>query len=140
MTDYRWRQKAKQLLFEYPNNLRQLKLYENDVIYGRTYDFDNRYRRGGISNPTQAKSLLLDNEHINRLRRDIGAVERLINSLATNRRIDKQQLRLLKLVYFQGSFCLYGVAVELHTSERTVKRWNRHILECIAKEMGWLED
>lgn len=140
MTDYRWRQKAKQLLYEYPNNVQQLKLHESDIIFGRTHDYDHRYRRGGIANPTQAKGLLLDDAHLARLKRDAGAVERLINLLSTSRRIDQLQLQLLQMVYFKGSHCLYGAAVALQVGERTVKRWNGRLLEWLAREMGWLAD
>jgi hypothetical protein len=138
MTDYRWRQKAKQLLFDYPDNIRALKLAENDIIFGRTHDTDHRYRRGGVSNPTQTKGLLMGGEHLVRLRRDTEVVAHLIASLNTNRRIDQQQLRMLQLVYFKSSHCLYGAATALQVSERTIKRWNGKMLEYIAHEMGWL--
>lgn len=139
MTDYRWRQKAKQLLYEYPNNMRQLKMHEHDIIFSSGQGHDLGARRSGVSDPTQVKSLLLDDADLARLKRDARAVERLIAKLSTSRRIDKLQMQLLHMVYFKGSHCLYGAAVALQVGERTVKRWNSRLLEFLAQDMGWLE-
>lgn len=139
MIDPRWRKNAKELLFNYTTNKRALREAEQDVIYGVTRERDQRYRRGGVRNPTLVKAELLDSAALNQLRREIAAVEALLRHLQTERRIDAQQRRMLEMVYFRGSHCLYGAAVALEIGERTAKRWNTRALEFVARQMGWLE-
>ena len=139
MTDARWRRKAKDLLFDYTAKKRRLRQAEQDVIYGTTRERDHRYRRGGVPNPTLVKAELLDSPELNQMRREIAAVEGLLQELQTERRIDQKQRTLLELVYIRNSHCLYGAAALLEISERTAKRWNTRALENLARRMGWLD-
>ncbi len=137
MTDYNWRRKAKEVLYNYTTNLLLIAQLEKDVIYGQPCERDHRYRRGGISNPTMMKAQRLDSKRLNCLRREVAAVDKLLDSLRTERRIDAKRRALLELVYFRGSHSLLGASVRLEVSERTAKRWNTQAVEFVARELGW---
>lgn len=140
MTDIRWRRNAKELLFNYPSNRQLLAQSEREIICGQTPSRDHQYRRGGVSNPTLMKAQQLDSPELNRLRREIRAVEQLLSSLQTGRRIDRDRRQLLDMVYFSGRYSLFHAGVALEISDRTAKRWNNQALEYVARQMGWLSE
>ena len=139
MTSYRWRRNAKELLFNYTTNRVLLRRSEQDVIYGCTPTKDECYRRGGISNPTSTKAYLLDTQSRDRLKKEIAAVDRLLESLQTQRRIDRLCLKMLDMVYLHPQTSLLGASVRLEISDRTAKRWNNKALLFLAQEMGWMD-
>ena len=138
--DPRWRAKARELLYNYTTNRLALHRYEEEVILGRGPERDHRYRRGGVSNPTQGKALRLDTAERRRMQAQVQAVDRLIAALkADGRRHRLRSLALLDLVYLRHTHSLFYAAVELEISERTVKRMNSELLSFVAREMGWLD-
>ena len=139
MTDYNWRRKAKELLFNYTTTRLLIAQQEGDVIYGSSCERDHCYRRGGVSNPTLMKAQRLDNPQLQRQRREVAAVQALLKQLNSQRRIDQARLKLLQMVYFRGTHSLLGAAAMLGISERTAKRWNTQALELVARHMGWLD-
>lgn len=138
MADRRWRRNAKNLLYNYPALVRQLKYGELDTILAQGNHRDNRYRRGGLSDPTALKALALDSQGRKYLEKQVQAGNSLIALYDTERRIDRNKLLLLRMVYFRFTHSLLGAAAMLGISERTAKRWNTEMLEHIAREMDWL--
>lgn len=139
MTDPRWRSKAKDVLYCYFTNQQRLREIERDLLYQTRTLRDRRYAKGCIVDNTALTALALTGEDTEILRRAVRAVQLLIGKLSTDRRIDRDRLTLLKLVYFQGVTGVYGAAVRLEISERTAKRWNDQALRFVAQHMGWLE-
>ena len=139
MKNKNWRRMAKNLLYNYPANTRLLKQQEYDLILGRSQTRDNRWRRGGLSDPTAMSVLKLDNAAQQSLAQETAAVEKLLAYLNTARRIDKKKTALLQMVYFRTGYSLLSASVRLEISDRTAKRWNNELLEFIAKERSWLD-
>ena len=138
--DPRWRRKARELLYNYTTNQLLLRQGEREVILRGGRRQDQRYRRGGVSNPTMLKALELDSPRRRQLQQEIQAVDKLLSSLREDQRRHKQRcLRLLELVYFRHSHSLFYAALELDISDRTSKRMNNELLSFVAREMGWLE-
>lgn len=139
MTDLRWRSKAKDVLYCYFTNQQRLREIEQDLLYRTRTLRDHRHAKGSIVDNTALTALALSRDDTESLRRAVRAVQLLIGKLSTDRRIDRDRLSLLKLVYFQGITGVYGAAVRLEISERTAKRWNDQALRFIAQHMGWLD-
>ena len=140
VVDYRWRKKAKELLYNYTTNKSMLKALEQDIIYGSTPQRDHCYRRGGVSNPTLMKATQLDSDNINRIKQEIEAVDQFVQQLSSSqRRIDRKCLQMLNMVYFRSSHSLLYTAIELGISDSTIKRWNTRALESVARHMGWIK-
>ena len=138
--DARWRSRARELLYNYTTYRELLRRGEQEVILGQGRPRDHRYRRGGVTNPTQAKALLLDTAERRRMERAVRAVELLTVSLKNDgRRHRLKALDLLELVYIRHSHSLFYAALELEISDRTAKRMNSELLSFVAREMGWLE-
>ena len=137
--DPRWRSRAREVLYNYTTYRELLKKGEEEVILGQGRSRDHRYRRGGVSNPTQAKALLLDSPERRRMLERVRAVERLAAALLKDgRRHRLRALRLLDLVYVKHTHSLFYASLELDMSERTAKRMNSVLLSFIARELGWL--
>lgn len=138
--DPRWRARAREVLYNYTTVKELLKQGEEDIILGCGQPRDHRYRRGGVSNPTQIKALLLDTAERRKMLAQVRAVERLITALRTDgRRHRMRALQLLYLVYIRHTHSLYYASLALDMSERTAKRMNSALLSFVAREMGWLE-
>lgn len=138
MAYYKFLGHAKELLYHYPENRRLLKRIEEDVLLGQTSDYDHCYRRGGVSNPTYRKAVLLSEGRLAEMRREVAAVEKLLSQIETFGREDVRARRLLEMVYFRMSHTLYGAAIQLQISEATAKRWNQKILLALAEIMHWI--
>ena len=138
MENPRWRREAKDVLYTYGANVQRLREIERDVLYRGRVRRDNRYGKGGLVDNTAMKALELLNEDTEYLRRAVRAVELLVRALTTNRRVDRDRLHLLELVYFQARTGVYGAAVLLDVSERTAKRWNDWALRFVGRQMGLL--
>jgi len=139
MAELDWRRRAKNLLYNHPAHIKQLKYGELDLILSSSRRRDNRYRRGGIADPTALTALELAEHGRALLERQVRAGEKLVECLSTNRRVDRDKLLLLQMVYFRFTHSLLGAAAILGISERTAKRWNTEMLEFIAREMDWLD-
>ena len=137
--DPRWRARAREALYNYTTNKELLKKGEQDIIQSCGQPRDHRYRRGGVSNPTQIKALQLDTAERRKMLAQVRAVERLVSALrADGRRHRMRALQLLDLVYIRHTHSLIHASLELGLSERTVKRLNSALLSFVAREMGWL--
>ena len=67
-----------------------------------------------------------------REQRRIDGIETAIKDIETMR--DGEQIKLMiKRVYFTKTHTLYGAALLVPVSERTVKRWNRIAIETVSK-------
>lgn len=137
MKNRNWRRDAKNLLYNYPAEKRQLKSFDLDHILSTGTRRDNRYRRGGLSDPTAMAALTMDEQGRALLEKRVAAAESLIAKLSTSRRVDRNKLYMLQMVYFRFTHSLLGSAAMLEISERTAKRWNTEFLEHIAAEMDW---
>lgn len=140
MTDIRWRNKAKELLYAYPMNLQRLHEIENDVLFRSRALRDQRYAKGSIVDNTALGALSLCRDDLEELRCSLRAVQILLGKLSSGRRIDRDRLELLNLVYFRAETGVYGAAIRLDVSERTAKRWNDQVLRFIGRYMGWLDE
>ena len=110
MTNISWRRDAKNILYNYPENLRYLKSLEQDLIFAQSPHREVR-RRGGISDPTAVKGMMLDKGEIKALKEQLAAVGRLLERLDSARRDAKYKRLLLEMVYFRRSHSLYGADV-----------------------------
>ena len=137
--DPRWRARAREVLYNYTTTRELLKKGEEEIIHGHGQPRDHRYRRFGVSNPTQIKALLLDTAERRKMLAQVRAVERLIMALRTDgRRHRIKALQLLDLVYIRHTHSVYYASLALDVSERTAKRLNSVLLSFVAREMGWL--
>ena len=139
MTNISWRRDAKNILYNYPENLRYLKSLEQDLIFAQSPHREVR-RRGGISDPTAVKGMMLDKGEIKALKEQLAAVGRLLERLDSARRDAKYKRLLLEMVYFRRSHSLYGAAAYLGIPERTAHRWNAKILHALAEELGYFDE
>lgn len=136
MSNITWRREAKNTLYNYYENRRRLKQLEADIIYAQAPHRDFR-NRGGASDPTAVKTLLLDKGESGRIKREITAVEQLLQELNSSRRDAKYKRLLLEMVYFRRSNSLYGAAAYLGLAERTAHRWNAKMLRRLAELLGY---
>ncbi len=139
MSKLNWRRMAKDLLYNHPAHLKQIKYGELDIILGSGKRRDNRYRHGGLADPTALTAMALGDQSREWLKKQAAAGEKLVAHLNTGRRPDRNKLLLLQMVYFRFTHSLLGAAAILGISERTAKRWNGEMLEFVAREMGWLD-
>lgn len=140
MTVYNWRRKAKDLLYFYPETKKLLAEGEYDIITRFGRHTDRRYEKGGISDPTAMKMLLMEEDaSLKELRKEAEAVERLLRVLDTGRRPDRMKMKLVQHVYLKRDMTLLRYSMEVSVSDRTVKRWNDQLLRILAVYMGWLD-
>ena len=122
-------------LRDYPRTKAELAELRENLLNESPAPPDGRRRGNQVSDPTlkMATRLIMD-KRIRQLQLTIDAVEYVITEL------DPERLKMVKLKYWQRPRQLTdaGIAMELHVTERTIRRWCLKICRAIACEMGLL--
>ena len=137
VTYYRWQGHAKILLYNYQRTKRELKSWQDDIIYGYHFGTDFMPKPKAIGNPTQKKALEISSGRYAEMRREVQAVDNLLAYLTKSGQ--KDLLQYIDMAYFQRSNTEAGAAAKLGRSERTARRWNRLILKFLAVQMDWVD-
>lgn len=136
VTYYRWQGHAKILLYHYQQNKRELKAWQDDIIYGRAAYHEAAHKQRSTGDPTQKKAVAISSGRYAEMRREVQAVERLLDFLKQSGQ--KELLQYIDMAYFRRSNTEAGAAAKLGRSERTARRWNRQILKYLAVQMDWM--
>lgn len=66
-------------------------------------------------------------------------IEAIKKALNTTKSLDNGDARIkaIELVYFKKSHTVYGVASELHYSERTIFRWLNGFIYMVGRNVGF---
>ncbi|MCI8442552.1 MAG: hypothetical protein HFG27_08480 [Provencibacterium sp.] len=133
----RWIYKARCIVQEYRKNCQELHELEARM-QGPSVSVQVSIMSSKISKPVEAavEQLALQ-ERKRYLELAVNAVE-----LATEAVLKKPQgsvtVRLVDMLYYQGTHTLSGVAQALDISEPTAKRYHRFFLKMVALHMGYL--
>ncbi len=136
MISVNWRREVKNILYGFYASVKYLKSLENDLIFSQS-PYRGGGFRGGVSDPTAVKTMLLEKGEIAALKQEISAVKQLLQELGNDRRDSKYKKQLLEMVYFKRSHSLYGAAAWLEIPERTAHRWNAKMLRRLAEILGY---
>ena len=137
VTYYRWQGHAKILLYNYQQNKGELKNRQDDIIYGHFSGAGTAPRTKTVGDPTQKKALEISSGRYAEMRREVQAVDRLLDYLAESGQ--KDLLHYIDMAYFRRTNTEAGAAAKLGQSERTARRWNRLILKFLAVQMDWID-
>ena len=123
-------------LRDYPRTKAELEELRDNLLNESPAPPDGMPRGSGeTSDPTlKMATRLMTDKRIRQLQLTIDAVEYVITEL------DPERLKMIKLKYWQRPRQLTdaGIAMELHVTERTIRRWCLKICRAIACEMGLL--
>ena len=134
MLNIRWIEDAKRIAYRYADNCKELERLQ----YTASPSHEAGGRSGRISKPTEAAVMReYDQARIAHLRQATRAVEYAL-AMVRQKPQGEDTVRLFEMVYRDQTHRLYGAAVELHISERTVWRYNNYLLKMIAIRMGYL--
>lgn len=130
----RWIEDAKRIAYRYQANSDELKRLQ--YITAPCHEVGGR--SGRISKPTEA-AVMRDYDEVRKryLLQATGAVEYAL-AMVRMKPQGEETVRMFELVYRDGTHKLYGAALELHISERTIWRYNSYLLKMIAIKMGYL--
>lgn len=121
-------------LEHYPENKRQLEEYKRDMIPSATPAYSLAAGgHSGESRPTENISLkILSDQYVMHTARTVEAIERVLS------RINKEDYKLINLVYWKGSHSISGAALDSHMSKSAAYRRLNAIITALAKEMGYV--
>ena len=122
-------------LRDYPRTKAELAELREDLINASPAPPDGRRGGNRVADPTlKTVTRLMTDRRINHLQMIVDAIEHVTDGLLEDR------LKLIELKYWQRPRQLTdaGIAMELHVTERTIRRWCLKICRAIACEMGLL--
>ena len=129
---YRWWGHAKNILRDYPRLRREYLLLKSQSI---TPAYETAGHGSEISRPVETVALRTlpdadDQRAFDAARQTAIAIQAEDNG--------ELKYKLLEMIYWKGTHTLAGAAQNLYISERTAKRWNRHILITVGRFYGFL--
>ena len=122
-------------LRDYPRTKAELAELRDLLLNESPAPPDGLRRGSRVSDPTlKTVTRLMTDRRINHLQMIVDAIEYVTDGLLEDR------LKLIELKYWQRPRQLTdaGIAMELHVTERTIRRWCLKICRAIACEMGLL--
>ena len=122
-------------LRDYPRTKAELAELRDLLLNESPAPPDGLRRGSRVLDPTlKTVTRLMTDRRINHLQMIVDAIEYVTDGLLEDR------LKLIELKYWQRPRQLTdaGIAMELHVTERTIRRWCLKICRAIACEMGLL--
>ena len=122
-------------LRDFPRTKAELAELRDNLLNESPAPPDGLRRGSRVLDPTlKTVTRLMTDRRINHLQMIVDAIEYVTDGLLEDR------LKLIELKYWQRPRQLTdaGIAIELHVTERTIRRWCLKICRAIACEMGLL--
>ena len=122
-------------LRDYSRTKNELACLEEEIILGSSKE-ECEGRSNIPGRPTEQKAIkLTTNRRLAQMERTIRAIDSVVA------RLDEDKYKLVDLMYWKQPQILtpYGLAMELHISQRTVYNWADEICLAVAVEMGLID-
>lgn len=130
-------------LYGYHDTKRELELMEEEILEGTVYQ-EVAVQTGTTADTTANKAVkLLSSKAILEVRRRIGAIDKAMDILRSQRtevkpeKEYKDKLRLLEMKYFERKFTDKGIMAELNIEKTTFYNWKKEIVSLVSLYLGW---